>query len=59
MVGYKHIASIYFISGIGGNLFSSVSDPSGTSIGASTADFGILFGLLAMVLVNWYEFKGQ
>jgi len=50
---------ILFFYRIGGNLFSSVSDPSGTSIGASTADFGILFGLLAMVLVNWYEFKGQ
>jgi membrane associated rhomboid family serine protease len=35
-----------------------VIDPS-TSIGASTADFGILFGLLGMLLVNWFEFKGQ
>jgi len=59
MVGYKHIACIYFVSGIGGNLFSSVTDPSSPSIGASTSDFGILFGLLAMICVNWYEFKGQ
>jgi membrane associated rhomboid family serine protease len=58
MVGYKHIAAIYFVSGIGGNLFSSVTDPISPSIGASTSDFGILFGLLAMIMVNWYEFKG-
>jgi len=59
MVGYWHIAAIYFVSGIGGNLFSSVTAPGAASIGASTSDFGILFGLLAMVTVNWYEFKGQ
>jgi len=59
MVGYKHIAAVYFVSGIGGNLFSSLTDPSANSIGASTSDFGILFGLLAMISVNWHEFKGQ
>ena len=58
MVGFKHIAAIYFVSAIGGNLFSSAIDSS-TSIGASTADFGILFGLLSMIIVNWFEFKGQ
>jgi len=59
MVGYKHIAAIYFVSGIGGNLFSSITDTGANSIGASTSDFGILFGLLAMIIVNWYEFRGQ
>lgn len=59
MVGYQHIAAIYFVSGFGGNLFSCNTDGGNSSIGASTSDFGILFGLLAMICVNWYEFKGQ
>jgi membrane associated rhomboid family serine protease len=48
-----------FIYRFGGNLFSCNTDGGNSSIGASTSDFGILFGLLAMICVNWYEFKGQ
>jgi len=56
MVGFKHTAALYFMSGIGGNMFSAFCS-NGNSIGASTADFGILTGLLAMILVNWFEFS--
>jgi len=58
MVGFKQTAAIYFITGIGGNLFSSYIQPD-SSIGASTADFGLLFGIMSMILVNWNAFKGQ
>ena len=58
MVGFKHMAMVYFASGIGGNLISSmVTD--GYSVGASTSDFGIFTGLLAMVFVNWNAFNAS
>jgi len=57
MVGFYHTAAVYFVSGIGGNLFSSFWAMD-NSIGASTSDFGILTGLLSMIFVNWNAFKG-
>jgi len=56
MVGFKQTAILYFVSGIGGNLFSSYLS-SDNSIGASTSDFGLLFGLLAVIRINWNAFK--
>ena len=52
MVGFKHMAALYIVSGIGGNLFSAMCTDS-RSVGASTADFGILTGILAMLFANW------
>ena len=58
MIGFKQMAAVYFISGIGGNLFSSMmSDLS--SVGASTSVFGILSGQVAMVVVNWQAFSAN
>ena len=51
-IGFKHIAAVYFVSGIGGNLFSSMFTDA-PSVGASTADLGIYAGMLAMIFVNW------
>ena len=58
MVGFKHMAIVYMASGIGGNMFSSCLS-NNLSVGASTADFGILTGLLAMVFVNWDSFSAS
>jgi len=58
MVGFWHTLGIYFVSGIGANLFSSFWSAK-TAMGASTSGFGILFGLLSMVIVNWNAFRGQ
>jgi rhomboid protease GluP len=58
MVGFKHMAAVYFASGFGGNLFSACLTIN-PSVGASTSDFGILTGLLAMVFVNWSAFNTQ
>ena len=58
MVGFKQMAAIYFASGIGGNIFSALCVDS-DSVGASTADFGILTGLLAMIIVNWHAFDNN
>lgn len=59
MIGFKHMMGCYIASGIGGNLFSSLCTPNERSIGASTADFGIFTGLLAMIFVNWSAFDGS
>eukprot|EP01017_Pseudomicrothorax_dubius_P030292 TRINITY_DN3766_c0_g1_i1.p1 TRINITY_DN3766_c0_g1~~TRINITY_DN3766_c0_g1_i1.p1 ORF type:complete len:302 (+),score=88.24 TRINITY_DN3766_c0_g1_i1:74-979(+) len=53
--GSVRIMIIYFISGIGGNLFSSLIS-SGISVGASTAVFGLLGSQLAFLIVNWRAF---
>lgn len=59
MVGYIYMVSLYFASGIGGNLFSAYWKPTESSIGASTAINGVLTGILAMILVNWSAFNGN
>ena len=53
MIGFKQMAALYFASAIGGNLFSGYCNPNNRSVGASTADFGIFTGMLAMIFVNW------
>jgi membrane associated rhomboid family serine protease len=53
------MAALYFASGIGGNLFSSYVHPSDKSVGASTADFGIFTGMLAMIIINWSAFNAN
>ena len=49
----------YFVSGIGGNLFSAYFNPHSESIGASTSINGVLTSMLAMVLINWSGFSGN
>lgn len=56
MVGFKQMACLYIVSGIGGNLLSSMINDE-CSVGASTAVFGVLTGQVAMVLVNWNAFS--
>jgi len=57
IMGSFHIALLYFVSGIGGNLFSCYANNiAQTAVGCSTSVTGILAGALAMVFVNWKEF---
>lgn len=56
MIGFKQMAAVYIVSGFGGILFSSLLRDA-QSVGASTADFGIFTGLLAIILVNWSAFE--
>ena len=58
MVGFGQMAGVYLISGFGGILFSSLLRDK-RSVGASTADFGIFTGMLAVILVNWGAFDGN
>ena len=58
MVGTKHMIIAYFTAGVGGNLLSACMTDR-TSVGASTAVFGIFSGHIAAVAVNWYSFNGS
>lgn len=51
-IGTKRIIGLYFISGIGGILFSSLINDS-LSVGASTAIMGLVAGYLGYVVLNW------
>lgn len=53
VMGPLRVAILYLAAGVGGNIFSSLCNYGGRSVGASTAIFGLLSGLLALVLVNW------
>ena len=56
--GTKKFAALYFISGVGGNLLSSVTHPQdNVSIGASSALFGI-FALYLSYLIQHYKELG-
>ena len=52
------MAGLYFASAVGGTLFSIMLSDS-CSVGASTAGFGILTGILALLFVNWSAFNGN
>ncbi|KAL0483059.1 hypothetical protein AKO1_014944 [Acrasis kona] len=51
--GIFRVAPLYIISGIGGNLLSSVFLPGNVTIGASSCLCGMLTSLLAEILMNW------
>lgn len=53
--GWLKTIAIYLISGIGGNIFSDLINPSETiiKVGASTSLFGIIGVILAYVIINW------
>jgi membrane associated rhomboid family serine protease len=46
------------ISGIGGNIFSNLTDPSDTIVkaGASTSLYGIIGAILGYIVINWKGF---
>ena len=45
--------SIYLLSGLGGNILSTVLNDS-ISVGASTAIFGLLGSVVGYLIFNWY-----
>ena len=51
-VGVLRVMAIYFLSGIGGNLFSALITDD-LSVGASTCIMGLLGGQLAFIILNW------
>ena len=44
---------IYLVSGIAGNLFSSLLNPGTVKVGASTALYGVIGVILAYIFINW------
>ncbi len=57
-MGGLRLAALYFISGIGGVLFSCLCSPNFDSCGASPSLFGLFGGIIALVIVNW-KFLGE
>jgi len=57
--GIPKIMAIYFISGIGGCLFSSLVQPNSVSVGASGAIMGVIGGNLAEVLWNSQKYESM
>jgi len=56
IMGPFRLAFLYICSGMGGVLFSCICAKHDTSVGASTAIYGLLGGFLAMIIVNWKAF---
>lgn len=53
LLGPLRVAGIYFVSGIGGNLFSALCYPSKFgSVGASTSIFGLIATLVSKLSIN-------
>mmetsp|Transcript_526 Transcript_526/g.104 ORF Transcript_526/g.104 Transcript_526/m.104 type:complete len:85 (-) Transcript_526:298-552(-) len=58
--GIKATIAIFFLGGIGGNIFSasiSTWNPNSYSAGASTAIFAIIGAWIAFLLLNWKGLK--
>lgn len=53
VMGPLRVAILYLAAGIGGNIFSSLCSFGTRTVGASTAIFGLVGGMLALVIVNW------
>lgn len=58
IVGPLRFLAIYILSGVGGVLMSALIDDK-ISVGASTALFGILAGLLSFLIVNWIAMESM
>jgi rhomboid protease GluP len=57
LLGPMRVAAIYIAAGIGGNIFSALCNPGyHIAVGASTALFGFVGTLIAVVVVNWKAF---
>ena len=52
MFGSTKILIIYLLSGIGGNLFSSILSDT-LAVGASTSIMGILGCIVGFMIMNW------
>ena len=52
-LGAPQLATVYFLSALGGNLFSCVLTPASKSVGASTAIFGMLGYYVAYLYTEW------
>lgn len=59
VLGFVRTAVLYILGGIGGILLSCVTDPDARSVGASTADFAIIGGVLAAIIVHWHLFDSN
>eukprot|EP00347_Sterkiella_histriomuscorum_P024315 403331557 len=57
-IGFFNFTILYFLSGIGGILFSSLASDA-TSVGASTAIFGLMGSFAAYLIVNWKNLERQ
>ena len=52
------MTALFFLAGIGGNLMSIVVRPDEPTVGASPAIFGLLAGLMSLIIVNWVALSG-
>jgi rhomboid protease GluP len=59
LLGFYRMAVLYIIGGFGGNLMSCVTNPEKRAVGASTADFAIIGGILGAVIVHWKVFDAN
>lgn len=57
-LGFVRTAILFFVSGIGGNIFSSLITDSIT-VGASTGVMGIISAYIAFMIVNWKALEGM
>ena len=51
--GVVNTLIIYLVSGIAGNIFSSLVNPGPVKAGASTALFGIIGLIIGYIIINW------
>jgi|TARA_B110000238_G_C16068958_1_gene414044 membrane associated rhomboid family serine protease len=56
-ISTKYMAFLYIISGFGGNLLSSVLNPTSYGVGASTAVFGLVGYYFQYIFTAW-DFMG-
>lgn len=57
-LGFAKMATLFFVSGIGGNIFSSLFSDSVT-VGASTGVMGVISAYLAFMYINWKALEGM
>lgn len=55
-MGVYRFATLYFISGIGGILFSALCSDT-LSVGASTAVYGLIGAYVSYLVLNWIDLK--
>mmetsp|Transcript_31401 Transcript_31401/g.42599 ORF Transcript_31401/g.42599 Transcript_31401/m.42599 type:complete len:83 (-) Transcript_31401:354-602(-) len=57
-IGPLRMACLYFLSVIGGNIFGCMLTNK-HALGSDVAIFGMIGGLLALVIANWSKMEGQ
>lgn len=58
-LGFKQMFVLYFVSGFGGNVFSSVTNGISHSVGASTAIFGLLGYNITFLWMVWNRISSE